>query len=128
MSEKYADTHEWGTLRGRFATIDYADSIGGYEWDQIHILRGADGHLYVGMDGGCSCNSFGDHLTEVEDFTRVTSWQHAADLVREWFEKADSWQVDRRRTSGMDLIERLNKTRPSAYLSIDARDPWGAGS
>ena len=98
-----------------FATIDYADSADGYEWDEFHVIRGRDGNLYVGADSGCSCNDFYDAALALDDLTRVSSWIEAAEQVKEWISdsKGD------RETAGMNLIERLTNTRPTAVLDID---------
>lgn len=112
MSETYVDTD----LPEGWKTIDYADAYGGYEWDEVLVMRGPDGHLYVGSDSGCSCNWFGDEGMEgvVE---RVASWQEAADYIQEWIAE----EPDPRTDVGMNLIERLRETRPVAHLDVDPR-------
>lgn len=123
-TETYADTFAYGALAGRFASIGSADAYGGYEWDQIHVLRGADGYLYVGADSGCSCNSFGDHTTDPNEFVRCSSWQDAANQVRAWIED----YPDHRTAVGMQLIERLTNKQPAARIDIDPRQPWEVSS
>src|SRR5690348_2211492 len=119
--ETYAETWEWGSLKGRFATIDYADSLGGYEWDEFHVMRGVDGHLYVGEDGGCSCNSFSD--VDPASFVKVASWQDAATKAQEWAN-----EVERRLEVAMNLIERLAQKRPAPFVQIDPRNPFGGAA
>lgn len=121
-AETYPDTFAYGTLAGRFASIDYADSYGGYEWDQIHILRGVDGRLYVGADSGCSCNNFDD--ADARTFTSVANWTAAAEAVKSWIAE----RPDDRETVGMQLIERLTNKQPAAHVDIDPRQPWESSS
>lgn len=118
MSEKYAETWDYSRLKG-WATIDYADSTGGYEWDQIHVLRGPDGNLYTGTGSGCSCNYFGDE--DPVDFVRHMGWVDAARAVRAWIDDAESWRVNERETVGMSLIERLTTTKPAGHIEHDPR-------
>ena len=54
-TETYAITPESYNSIQTFATIDYCDSIGDYEWDEFRVLRGVDGLLYVHAASGCSC-------------------------------------------------------------------------
>ena len=112
MSKTYVETY----LQKGWQTIDYADSICGYEWDEVHVMRGPDGRLYVGSDCGSSCSSFGDQGPD-PDWDRVASWQEAADYIKEWITEAP----DARSEVGMNLIERLSETRPAAHLDVDPR-------
>lgn len=122
-AETYVEVYDsWSNLHGRFATIDSADSIGGYEWDVFHVLRGADGYLYVGEGAGCSCNSFDS--TDGSDFTRVDSWQEAAAKAQQWA-KEDDWSVEQRTNVVMDLIQRLAQERPAPHVELDIRNPFG---
>ena len=125
-AETYAETWDWGGLKGRFATIDYADSLCGYEWDEFHVLRGADGHLYVGEDGGCSCNSFSE--VDPASFVRVASWQEAADKAQGWAKEEGDWSEERRLPVAMSLIERLAQKRPAPFVQIDPRNPFGGAA
>lgn len=120
--ETYAETFSYGSIAGRFASIDYADSMGGYEWDQFHVLRGVDGLLYVGFAGGCSCYGFSDE--DPADFKRVESWQDAATEAQAWA-KSEDWNEERRTEVVMNLIERLAQSRPAASIAIDPRNPFG---
>lgn len=124
-TETYAETWGWGSLKG-FATIDYADSLGGYEWDEFHVLRGMDGYLYVGEDGGCSCKSFSD--VDPKSFVKVASWQEAAAKAQEWAKAEGYWSEERRLPVAMNLIERLSQKRPAPFVEIDARNPFGGAA
>lgn len=112
MSETYVDTY----LPKGWKTIDYADSSCGYEWDEVHVMRGPDGRLYVGSGSGCSCNSFGDGGPS-SDWERAASWQKAADYIQEWIAEVP----DERSEVGMNLIERLREVRPPAHVNVDPR-------
>ena len=119
--ETYAEEWSYGRLAGRFRSIDYADSMSGYDWDQFHLLRGIDGSLYVGWDGGCSCQGFSD--TDPDDLVKVASWQEAAEKAQEWARNTDVWEERReqRLSAAMAMIERLTQSRPSAHVDIDLR-------
>ena len=39
-----------------------------YSWSEFGVMRGDDGHLYVGDTSGCSCNSWGEDLRTEGDF------------------------------------------------------------
>ena len=78
--ETYAITPESYQRIQNFATIDYCDSIGGYEWDEFRVMRGVDGLLYVHAASGCSC--FGFDSEDPADFTPVEGWQGAVKLLR----------------------------------------------
>ncbi|HUG51772.1 MAG TPA: hypothetical protein VLZ78_12315 [Terrimesophilobacter sp.] len=85
-----------------------------YEWSEFAVMRGSDGHLYVGHTSGCSCNDFEENLTEV---VRVGSWQEAADHAKRWAEDEDGAYLGEESQAGMNLIERLAKSRPAAVVS-----------
>lgn len=123
-TETYAITPESYNSIQTFATIDYCDSIGGYEWDEFRVLRGVDGLLYVHAASGCSC--FGFDSEDPADFTRVDGWQDAVKRLREWVREDGGWAADRRRTVAQALEERLADKRPRKRIAIkDARNPWG---
>lgn len=123
MSETYADVFTYGGLKGRFASLDCANAGGGYDWDEFHVLRGVDGHLYVGSASGCSCNSFSD--TDPITFQRVGSWQQAAAEALAWVGEESSYRDEQRETAAMNLIERLSRVRPEPHVEIDVRLPFG---
>lgn len=111
-----SETYVLNGLPKGWKTIDYADAYEGYDWDEVHVLRGPDGHLYVGTDSGCSCASFGD-VGPYPDWERVASWQKAADLIQEWIED----DPHARSEAGINLIERLREARPAAHVDVDPR-------
>lgn len=113
-NETYAEVWDYGSLKG-WATIDYCDSIGGYEWDEFHVLRGPDGLLYVGADGGCSCNYFGD--TSPADLTPVNGWQDAVKRLNAWANE-EHWSDDRRGVAA-ELRSRLAEKRPRKRIAHD---------
>lgn len=121
--ETYAETPESYSTIQTFATIDYCDSIGGYEWDDFRVLRGVDGLLYVHAAGGCSCNDF--DMEDPADFTPVDGWQDAVKRLRAWVKEYD-YSDNARRTVAQALEERLAAKRPRKRIAIkDARNPWG---
>ena len=123
-TETYAETPDSYSRIQTFATIDYCDSIGGYEWDEFRVLRGLDGRLYVHAASGCSCNSFDDESPA--DFTPVDGWQDAVKRLREWVREDGGWAADHRRTVAQALEERLADKRPRKRIAIkDAGNPWG---
>lgn len=123
-TETYAITPKPYSSIQTFATIDYCDSIGDYEWDEFHVLRGIDGLLYVHAASGCSCNSFDEESPA--DFTPVEGWQGAVKLLRGWVREDGDLVADRRRTVAQALEERLADKRPRKRIAIkDARNPWG---
>lgn len=118
-AEKYVDIHgSWSHLSG-WATIDYADAGSGYEWDEIHVLRGPDGRLYTGSGSGCSCNSFSD--SDPSEFVRHMGWIDVANAVKAWIEGGGDWSRHERESAGMALIERLTSTKPAGYIEHDPR-------
>lgn len=122
MSEVYEE--EWGdwTALAGYKTIASADALGGYEWDQFHVLRGPDGRLYVGDGTGCSCSYFGD--TSPADLAPVESWQDAANRVQAWAQDPDaSWAHERRAGPAYELCATLARIRPPAVLA-----PNGGGA
>lgn len=122
-TETYAFTPEPYHRIQNFATIDYCDSSGGYEWDEFRVLRGVDGRLYVHDARGCSCHDFDEESPA--DFTPVSGWQEAIKRLREWAREHD-WDESYRRPVAQALEERLAATRPPARITIqDARNPWG---
>ena len=124
-TETYAETPRPYSRISSFATIDYCDSIGDYQWDEFRVLRGIDGRLYVHAASGCSC--YGFDMEDPADFTLVDGWMEAVKRLREWARGYNDWSADRRRTVAQALEERLAATRPPARITIqDARNPWGA--
>ena len=122
MTETYVQVlGSWGNLQG-WATIDYCDSIGGYEWDEFHVLRGPDGRLYVGESGGCSCDSFQGNL-DPSDMTPVSGWPEARKRIQAWITD-NEWSGDSRRAVALDLIERLNANPPKARIKVDPTKPF----
>ena len=117
--ETYAEIPYSSSLN-TFATIDYCDSIGGYEWDDFRVLRGTDGLLYVHAAGGCSCYDFNDE--NPADFTPVANWQEAVKRLREWVREEDYMD---RATVADELASRLADKRPRKRIAIDGRNPWG---
>lgn len=111
--ETYAVAWTYGQLNG-WATIDYCDSIGGYEWDEFHVLRGPDGLLYIGSAGGCSCNSFSDESPA--DFVPVDNWQDAVKRLRAWAKEG----YDRAGVA-LELESRLAASRPRKRIAHDPR-------
>lgn len=83
--------------------LEIIDSTGkyDYQWSEFAVMRGDDGHLYVGDAFGRSGESFSDRLDRV---TQVSSWQDAAKAVIDWGGMG-----------GADLIGRLSVTRPVAF-------------
>lgn len=119
-TETYALTPEPYERIQNFATIDYCDSLGGYDWDEFRVMRGVDGLLYVHAASGCSCLGF--DFEDPADFTPVGGWQDAVKRLREWAREDDDW----RRTVAQALEERLADKRPRKRIAIkDARNPWG---
>ena len=88
-----------------------------YEWSEFAVMRGDDGHLYIGHTGGCSCNYFDENLDEV---TQVKSWQEAAEYAKRWaagdLPDGGPYLEDEKR-GAMDLIERLTKSQPPAFVT-----------
>ena len=115
MTENYAEIHESYEAIAGWATIDYADSIGGYEWDQFRVMRGPDGLLYVATEGGCSCNYFGNDGPS--GFVRVSSWQEAVKRLGEWEREYDFDKS--RRPVAAELRSRLSRDRPRARIAHD---------
>ena len=116
MSEVYEE--EWGNLAALsgYKTIASADALGGYEWDQFHVLRGPDGRLYVGAGSGCSCSYFGD--TSPADLAPVDSWREAAHRVQAWArDPGASWAHERRAGVAYELCATLARIRPPAVLT-----------
>jgi hypothetical protein len=81
-----------------------------YSWSEFALMRGDDGHLYVGDASGCSCNSFEENLDEI---TRVASWQEGAERAQEWAEY--EYRDGSEKQGAMDMIERLAKSSPAAF-------------
>jgi hypothetical protein len=115
MSEVYEE--EWGNLTALsgYKTIASADALGGYEWDQFHVLRGPDGRLYVGDGSGCSCNYFGD--TSPADLAPVESWQDAGNRAQEWAQNPEFPWHERRAGVAYELCATLARVRPAAVLA-----------
>ena len=113
--ETYVDK-PWGDRFPAFATIDYADSSGGYEWDQFHVIRGCDGYLYTGEGVGCSCYGFWDSADAPK---RAKNWIEVADRIKAWI--AEGYDYSNRESTGMRLIERLAASKPDGH--IDTADP-----
>lgn len=117
MSETYTEIHDgsWGNFAG-WATIDYA-RVGGYEWEEFHVMRGPDGRLYVGSSSGCSCNSFEYNLTPA-DLVRVSGWHDAVKHLNEWAKPESEWDTDRT-SAAAELRSRLAEKRPRARIAHD---------
>ena len=123
-TETYVETPDYYSRTSSFATIDYCDSLGGYEWDEFRVMRGIDGLLYVHAASGCSCNSF--DMEDPANFTLVDGWMEAVRRLREWVREDGGWAADRRRTVAQALEERLAEKRPRKRIAIkDAGNPWG---
>lgn len=97
-------------VNGIELTILESTGVYDYSWSEFAVMRGDDGHLYVGDTSGCSCNSFEENLDEI---TRVASWHEAAAKAQEWaaYEHRDGDE----RQGALDMIERLMKSAPPAF-------------
>lgn len=91
-------------------TILESTGVYDYEWAEFAVMRGNDGYLYVGDTSGCSCYGFEDNLDEI---TRVSSWQDAATAAQEWAK--DRSYSDEEKAAGIQLAERLMVLRPPAF-------------
>lgn len=60
---------------------EQGDGGGGYEWDNVALLRRVDdGQLFVSTEGGCSCNGPWDD----PNLEPVATWQEAVDRVKDY--------------------------------------------
>lgn len=79
----------------KYKDIDLCDSLNSYEWDEFHVMRGADGYLYTAEGRGCSCYGFYDYLSEAEsgfkaldsvsyDPVKCDSWVQVLNNIKKW--------------------------------------------
>jgi hypothetical protein len=80
-----------------------------YSWHEFALMRGSDGHLYVGWTSGCSCNSFAENLDAIQ---RVDSWQEAATRALGWAHNEDNYIEAEERQGAMDMVARLMQSSP----------------
>ena len=92
-------------------TILDSTGVYDYSWNEFAVMRGDDGFLYVGDASGCSCYGFEENLDEV---TKVASWQEACAKAQEWA-KEEKYLDESERKGCMDMIERLNTAQPPAF-------------
>jgi hypothetical protein len=91
-------------------TVIDSTGVYDYSWSEFALMRGDDGYLYVGDASGCSCNNFEENLDEI---TRVDSWQDAATKAQEWGEY--EYRDGSEKQGALDMIERLMKNGPAAF-------------
>lgn len=60
-----------------------------YSWTIGALMRSESGDLYYAVDSGCSCTSFGDAWTSLDELTPVKSWHAAVELAKEDFSESE---------------------------------------
>ena len=107
----------------KYKDIDLCDSLNSYEWDEFHVMRGADGYLYTAEGRGCSCYGFYDYFSEAEsgfealdgvsgDPVKCDSWVQVLNNIKKWASEGYNHERD---SVALSLMLRIADTKPVAF-------------
>ena len=105
----------------KYKDIDLCDSLNSYEWDEFHVMRGADGYLYTAEGRGCSCYGFYDYFSVTEsgfkalesvsyDPVKCDSWVQVLNNIKKWASEGHE-----RGSVALSLMSRIADLKPAAF-------------